>query len=202
MALDWFLRLTTPLVVRWDLPPVLTVKAPAIFVGNHRSIFDIVVGVRYFGHFGASPRILVAGRYFSHPLYGRLLRLMGAIPVNGSGLAALKEALASLEAGESVVIMPEGRVISLPERDGGVGIPASGVGLLAVRSGVPMGLCGITGSEFVWPPGERRIRLSRPSERPVLRVQAGSFRPLPARFDRESIAEDVMAALAALVGPS
>lgn len=201
LALDAALRVVTPLLTRWDLPPVLPLRAPAIFVGNHRSLFDIVVGVRCFAHFRASVRIMVAGRYFDLPIAGRLLRMMGAIPVNGSGLAALKEALAALEAGESVVIMPEGRIIGRSERGAGVGMHSSGLGLLAVRSGAPLAICGITGSEQVWPAGERLFHIPRFFKgRPTVRVQIHALPPPErGRLDRESITQDTMAALGALV---
>lgn len=199
MAIAAVLRVITPLLARWDLPPVLPLRAPAIFVGNHRSLFDVAVGVRFFANFRASVRIMVAGRYFDLPIAGRLLRMMGAIPVKSFGLAALKEALSALDAGESVVIMPEGRVVGRSDLASGVDVHAPGVGLLAIHSGAPLGLCGITGSELVWPPGEKRIRFPLPWKRPVVRVRVASFRPHPGRMSRESIAGDVMSDLDDLV---
>lgn len=195
-----FLRLTTPLLARWHFPPVLPTRAPAIFVANHRSLFDVVVGICFFAHFKASVRILVAGKYFADPLLGRLLRLIGAIPVDGTGLLGLKEALGALDAGESVVIMPEGRIVSSLESSSGVGLHASGVGLLVQRSGAPVVLCAITGSDEVWPSEEKRPRLLGIfSERPLVSVKVAAVRPIPSgpgRSNRKEIALEVMSALA------
>ena len=192
-------------MARWDIPQVAPLGAPAIFAGNHRSLFDIVVGFRLFWNFRASVHIVVARRYFDHWLMGRLLRAGGCIPM-GTGrqaLAGIKACLEALDRGETVVIMPEGRVIPPEERPGGVGSPEAGIGVLAARSTVPLALCAITGTDEVWPLGRRFPRLRLGRARPTVRVLVESLVPLaPAeRTDRERVAEAVMAALAALVEP-
>lgn len=193
-------------LARWEIPEVLPLPAPAIFAGNHRSLFDIVVGFQVFWRCGASVRIVVAQRYFDHWLMGRLLRAAGFIPM-GTGRAALggvKACLAALDRGETVVVMPEGRVIPPEERPDGVGPSGEGVGLLAARSDAPLGLCAITGSDEVWPLGRRLPRLRWGRARPTVRVLVEALEPLEAseRRDRESVASAVMAALAELVQES
>lgn len=190
-------------MARWDIPQVPPVGAPAIFAGNHRSLFDIVVGFRLFWNFRASVHIVVARRYFDHWLMGRLLRAGGCIPM-GTGrqaLTGIKACLEALDRGETVVIMPEGRVIAPEERPGGVGAPEAGIGVLAARSTVPLALCAITGTDEVWPLGQRFPRLRLGRARPTVRVVVESLAPPPAevRADRERVAEAVMDALAALV---
>ena len=191
-------------LAHWELPKVLPVPAPALFAGNHRSLFDIMVGLRLFWNFGASVRIVVAKRYFDNPLMGPLLRTMGAIPL-GSGRSALtgiKACLDALDRGESVVIMPEGRLTRPGERRDGVGLPAAGVGVLAARSTAPLALCAITGTDRVWSPGQRLPRLRVGSSRPTVRVLVESLAPLAPdeRADRERVAEAMMSGLADLVG--
>ena len=200
------IRLPVALMVRWDIPKVLPVPAPAIFAGNHRSMFDIVVGFRLFWSYRASMHIVVARRYFDHWLLGRLLRAGGCIPME-SGRAALggvKACLAALERGESVVLMPEGRVIPPEERPSGVGPPGAGIGILAARSAAPLAVCAITGTDEVWPLGRRFPRLRLGRSRPTVRVLVESLVPLEPseRRDRERVAEAVMDGLAVLLNPA
>lgn len=193
-------------MARWDIPQVPPVGAPAVFAGNHRSLFDIVVGFRLFWNFRASVRIVVARRYFDHWLMGRLLRAGGCIPM-GTGrqaLTGIKACLEALDRGETVVIMPEGRVIAPEERAGGVGTPEAGIGVLAARSTAPLALCAITGTDEVWPLGRRFPRLRLGKARPVVRVLVEALVPLDPddRTDRERVAAAVMAALAERVHES
>lgn len=199
-------RVPAALMARWDIPKVLPVPAPAIFAGNHRSMFDIVVGFRLFWNYQASMHIVVARRYFDHWLMGRLLRAGGCIPMEPgrAALGGVKACLEALERGESVVIMPEGRVIPPEERPGGVGPPGAGIGIMAARSTAPLALCAITGTDEVWPLGRRFPRLRLGRARPTVRVLVESLVPLePAeRRDRERVAEAVMEGLAALLNPA
>ena len=199
-------RLPAAVMARWDVPQVLPVPAPAIFAGNHRSMFDIVVGFRLFWNYRASMHIVVAKRYFDHWLMGRLLRAGGCIPMEPgrAALGGVKACLEALNRGESVVLMPEGRVILPEERPGGVGPPAAGIGILAARSDVPLALCAITGTDQVWPLGRRFPRLRWGRNRPTVRVLVESLPPLESseRRDRERVAAAVMEALAELLEPS
>ena len=196
-------RLLSAVMARWDIPQVLPVPAPAIFAGNHRSLFDIVVGFRLFWNYRSSVHIVVAQRYFDHWLMGRFLRAGGCIPMGTgrSALTGIKACLEALDRGETVVIMPEGRVIPLEERTSGVGPPEAGIGVLAARSTVPLALCAITGTDEVWPPGRRFPRLRLGRARPTVRVLVEALTPLAPeeRTDRERVAEAVMWALAGLV---
>ena len=200
------IRLPAAMMARWDIPKVLPVPAPAIFAGNHRSMFDIVVGFRLFWNFRSSMHIVVARRYFDHWLMGRLLRAGGCIPME-TGRAALggvKACLEALERGESVVLMPEGRVIPPEERPSGVGPPGAGIGILAARSAAPLALCAISGTDEVWPLGRRFPRLRPGRARPTVRVLVESLVPLEPseRRDRERVAAAVMEALAVLLDPA
>ena len=196
-------RLPAAVMARWDIPQVLPVAAPAIFAGNHRSLFDVVVGFHLFWSCGASVHIVVAKRYFDHWLTGRLLRAGGCIPMGTgrSALTGIKACLEALEAGETVVIMPEGRVIPPEDRSGGVGSLEAGIGVLAARSTAPLALCAITGTDEVWPHGRRFPRLRWGRDRPTVRVLVESLvPPAPAeRTDREAVAGAVMDSLAELV---
>ena len=204
--LGTFVGFSAARLARWDIPEVLPLPAPAIFAGNHRSLFDIVVGFHVFWNCRASVRIVVAKRYFDHWLMGRLLRTAGFIPMapGRAALGGVKASLAALDRGETVVLMPEGRLIPPDERPGGVGPPGAGIGILAARSDAPLGVCAITGSDEVWPLGRRFPRLRFGRFRPTVRVLVESLPPLAPgdRQDRDRVAAAVMAALAALVEPA
>jgi 1-acyl-sn-glycerol-3-phosphate acyltransferase len=104
-----------------------------LLASSHKSYLDpMVVGaclpreLRYF-----SKREL-----FANPLFGRLIRSYGAVPVDRAGAdrRALTVALDILRDGQGLIVFPEGTRIRRP----GVGEAKSGVGMLAVRSGVPV----------------------------------------------------------------
>lgn len=127
----------------------LPVEGAAILTGNHPNLLDgIILAV-------VCPRpvrILVAGELFSSPLVARFLDGLGWIPVDrrgGGNAAAVEQALAALEAGELVVVFPEGKT------DYGRELLEfkPGVALLALRSGAPVIPFGIEGSQHLYPDG-------------------------------------------------
>ncbi|MDE0652152.1 MAG: lysophospholipid acyltransferase family protein [bacterium] len=199
-------RYSAARLAHWDIPEVLPLPAPAIFAGNHRSLFDIVVGFHLFWNYRASVRIVVAKRYFDHWLMGPLLRTAGFIPMEPgrAALGGVKASLAALDRGETVVLMPEGRVIPPEERPEGVGPPSAGIGILAARSDAPLGICAITGTDEVWPLGRRFPYLRLGRTRPTVRVLVEALEPLEARDrrDRDCVATAVMVALAERVSAS
>lgn len=127
----------------------LPMEGAAILTGNHPNILDgIILAV-------VCPRpvrILVAGELFSSPLVARFLNGLGWIPVDrkgGGNAEAVERALAALEAGELVVVFPEGKT------DYGRELLEfkPGVALLATRSGAPVIPFAIEGSQHLYPDG-------------------------------------------------
>jgi len=98
---------------------------PLLLACNHQSNWDPpLVGC-------CLPREIsfVAKRQlFANPALGGLLRALGAIPIDRSGVdrRALKEIRARLAAGRSVLLFPEGT----RSRDGRLGEPRGGLGLI------------------------------------------------------------------------
>jgi 1-acyl-sn-glycerol-3-phosphate acyltransferase len=120
----------------------LPASGPYIVAANHHNYLDgVVLAV-------ALPRpvaFLVMPRVWrATPLHPLLHRRIGSIPLNleGTDVGALRGALRALEGGRVVGIFPEGpfSVAGRLER----GLP--GVGLLALRAGVPVVPAGIRGT--------------------------------------------------------
>ena len=145
-------------------------RGPVIFACNHLSDFDpplIGAAARY-------PLCYLAKRdLWQIGWLGKLLSFMGCIPVDPGSpdRAALKACRAMLEAGESVVIFPEGRIS--PKSELQTLLP--GTVSLALNAGVPIVPVGIWGVQYALPYGET---IPRPTLKPV-RLHFGA----PLRFD-------------------
>jgi 1-acyl-sn-glycerol-3-phosphate acyltransferase len=162
-----------------------------LLASSHKSYLDpLVVGaclpreLRYF-----SKREL-----FANPFFGWLIRSYGAVPVERTGAdrRALSLALKILEQGEGLIVFPEGTRIRRP----GVGEAKPGIGMLAVRSGVPVIPCW-AGS--TWDPRRSLLRRVPVHVRfgPALAFAAPT-EPAEARRAYEDAASAIMAAIACL----
>jgi 1-acyl-sn-glycerol-3-phosphate acyltransferase len=106
---------------------------PVLVVSNHQSVLDPpLIG-------GAAPRrlsFLAKAELFRIPLLGRLIHALGARPVRreGADAQALRTALATLQAGEALLVFPEGT----RSETGRLGEAKAGAGMLAVLSGAPV----------------------------------------------------------------
>ncbi|MDH3707345.1 MAG: HAD-IB family hydrolase [Acidimicrobiia bacterium] len=135
------------------IPP----SGPAIVVGNHRSYFDTVAMALALGKRGRPARFLGKKEVFEAPIIGNIARAMGGIVVDrGSGSdEPLKAAATALDAGEIVVLMPQGTIPRgraffdpvLKGRPGAV--------RLARMTGAPVIPVGLWGTEWVWPRNAR-----------------------------------------------
>lgn len=139
-----------------------------IFVGNHRSVFDVVVGLDWFRKQARSPQIAVHHRYFENALLRSLLRTVGAEPTGpGRGTAWFSSALDHLREGGDVALMPQGRITTSDE----IGRIFSGAARLSLASGRPIVAVAATGTDVVWPVG-RRLPILKVG-RPEVVVQVG-----------------------------
>jgi 1-acyl-sn-glycerol-3-phosphate acyltransferase len=148
----------------WRVPAA----GPALLVSNHSSVLDPPL-------IGSVARrrlaFLAKAELFRIPVFGALLRRLGARPLRRAGAdpAAMRTALRVLEEGGALLVFPEGT--RGPE---GVLRPArAGAGMLAVVSGAPVVPVYVSGSGRAWPKGARFPRPAR------VRVAFGE----PLRFD-------------------
>lgn len=123
---------------------------PVIFVSNHQSYLDPVLN-------GMATRdrqvgYLAKTELFSFGPFGRLISSFGAIPLKErSDMAAMRTAIAELQAGRCIVIYPEGGRCSRGEIE-----PFQrGVALIVRRAKVPVVPMALDGAFAVWPPSRK-----------------------------------------------
>ena len=152
---------------------------PALVVANHRSYFDVVALVLTFARRGRPVRFLGKKEVFDAPVVGPVARALGGISVDrGSGSAEpLQAALAALEAGELVAILPQGTIprgpaFFDPELKG-----RHGAVRLAVMAGVPVVPVGLWGTERVWPRSSKVPEMWNVLHPPTVEVRVGAALP-------------------------
>jgi putative phosphoserine phosphatase/1-acylglycerol-3-phosphate O-acyltransferase len=150
-------------------------SGPAILCGNHRSYFDPLAIGYAVAKKGRPVRFLGKKEVFDAPVVGDLARAMGGIRVaRGTGSdEPLKEAAAALEAGEVVVVMPQGTIprgIAFfdPKLKG-----RWGAAKLAGMTRAPVIPMGLWGTERVWPRNARLPNLLNVTDPPDVSVRVG-----------------------------
>ena len=170
---------------------------PVVFVGNHRSYFDIPLVLVSLDH----PHGILAKEELARiPLLSRWMRLLGCVyverdDVRGS-LQALKDASAVVKGGDSFTIFPEGT--RYKGEEGGVGEFKAGAFRIAIKSGVPVVPVAISGARglyeshnYIVHPGTVRVTIL-----PAIRTAGMSKdeqRQLP-----EAVRQNILAALSRL----
>ncbi len=135
----------------------LPATGPAIIVPNHISSLDPVLVGEFLAYNGRWPHFLARANLFDLPVLGALLRDAEQIPVQRDGRQAgdaLGEAARSLQAGQVIVIYPEGTITFDP--DEWPMAAHTGAARLALASGAPVIPIGQWGASFALPP--RKIR--------------------------------------------
>jgi 1-acyl-sn-glycerol-3-phosphate acyltransferase len=198
-------RVLFPLYFRWRVlgSDQVPDEGPVILASSHASFLDpplVGTAVRRMCNY------LARATLFRHPLFGRVLRAVGAMPVDrdGGNAAGLKRILGRLKEGSAVILFPGGP----PPPGGRLQKARSGIGLMVLKSGAPVVPVRILGSYESW---GRHRRLPRPRQ---ITVKFGRV----LRFDRQcaetqtcpkerlrvlyqEVSDEIMAAIAAL-GPS
>lgn len=148
-------------------------RLPIVFVGNHRSLFDVLLGMRMIRRWDHRARMMVKGEFFERPGLGHLLRILGAIPVtNGRGAKlAFDQAVEALKRGESVILMPEARIVHPEERPLGTGELVSTIGRLIAAAPCVVAITGLVGADVAWPSRSTRPKL-RPWRRPTVTIRS------------------------------
>jgi 1-acyl-sn-glycerol-3-phosphate acyltransferase len=119
---------------------------PALLLSNHQSFLDpLLVGLTTRRHLC----FLARQTLFRNRALARIIRMLNAVPIDqeGIGKEGLKIVLEQLEAGEAVVVFPEGH----RTWDGKMLPLMPGTHLLVRRKPVPVVPIGIAGAYDAWP---------------------------------------------------
>ena len=163
--------------VKFDISGVdrIPESGPVLLAANHRSYFDVIPLAIVAGRLGRPVRFLAKRELFQAPVAGQIVRAIGGIPVDrGSGSdRPLREATRALEAGEAVIILPQGTIprgplFFDPELHG-----KTGTARLAMATGAPVVPIGLWGTEKVWPRSSRLPNVLTVTKPKKIRVRVG-----------------------------
>lgn len=198
----WLMRLLTD--QDWDDAASLPRTGGVIVVSNHISNFDPPALAHYVIWHGRWPRALGKSDLWKLPVIGWLARHTGQIPVErGTERAgdALVHARAAVDAGECILIYPEGTITADPGT--WPMTPRPGAARLALQTGAPVIPLGQWGAHLVMPGKKPVWPRFRPRRTMVFRCgEPVDLADLAGRDDAAAVAEAgerIMAAVTGLV---
>jgi putative phosphoserine phosphatase/1-acylglycerol-3-phosphate O-acyltransferase len=176
-------------------------SGPAIVVFNHRSYFDPTVMALVIAKAGRNVRGLGKKEVFDVPIVGRIMKASGGIRVDrGTGSdEPLEAAIAAVEAGELLMIAPEGTIPRGPAFFDPVLKGRWGAARIAAATGAPVIPVGLWGTEKVWPRSSRLPKFSI-GDRPLVTARIGPPVPLKHRSP-DADTKKIMKAITALLPP-
>ena len=187
--------------VEFDGLENIPATGPAILVFNHRSYFDPIVMGLVIAKTGRNVRGLGKKEVFDVPVVGRLMKASGGIRVDrGTGSdEPLDAAIAAVEAGELLMIAPEGTIPRGPAFFDPVLKGRWGAARIAAETGAPVIPVGLWGTEKVWPRSSRLPKMSL-TDRPLVTVSVGP--PVPLKYrSPDADTKKIMKALSAQLPP-
>jgi 1-acyl-sn-glycerol-3-phosphate acyltransferase len=141
----WVFKGNTNLKI--DRSGIRGLQPPFIVLGNHTSSLDPALVQVAIAHYPCY--FLTTNYYFRHPVIGKLLRLLGAIPKIqfSPDIRSTRSALATLARGDIVGIFPEGR----RSIDGSCYSISESMARFIKLAKVPVVSVKTNGGYFVWP---------------------------------------------------
>jgi putative phosphoserine phosphatase/1-acylglycerol-3-phosphate O-acyltransferase len=184
---------------RFDIDGVARVpgRGPVILAANHRSYFDVVALALVAARLGRPVRFLAKRELFDAPVVGQLARALGGIPVDRGKRSdtPLREAQRALEAGEVVVILPQGTIPRGKKFFDSALQGKTGTARLAAMTGAPVLPVGLWGTEAVWARSARLPDVANLLHPPMVRVRVGK----PVHLGLSDAAADTEAIMSAIV---
>jgi len=178
-------------------------EGPLIIASNHASNLDVpIIGSWLIPRLGRRIHWLGKKELFDWPIVGWVAANGGVHPVDrgGADVEAFRLAQRIVDQGHVLFVFPEGT----RSPDGALQEARDGIALLALRTGAPIVPIGISGSDRVWPKGQRlphpgghvTVHVGRPF-RPADELPAGSDRSAAKRF----VTRLIMSRIADLLPP-
>ncbi len=189
---------------RWFDGEKLPAEGGCVVVGNHISHLDPLTFAHFVYDHGRLPRYLAKAAVFEVPFVGMVIRRAGQIPVyrlTADASMAFRAAVAAVEAGECVVVYPEGTISRDPDLWPMTG--KTGAARIALSTGAPVVPVAQWGANHILAPYAARPRLV---PRKTISMKAGDpvdlddlrGRPLTPEVLREAT-ERIMDALTLLL---
>jgi putative phosphoserine phosphatase / 1-acylglycerol-3-phosphate O-acyltransferase len=178
----------------------IPVTGPVLLASNHRSYFDVAAIGLVAARLGRPVRFMAKQEVFDAPVVGPLARALGGIPVERGKKSSdpMRQAAASLRAGEVVIVLPEGTIPRGEAFFDPVLKGRTGTARLAAETGAPVLPIGLWGTEKVWPRSSKLPNVTALQHPPRVTVTVGV--PVPLGLD-DPVAdtEALMAAIADLL---
>lgn len=197
-----FTRLLFSVWFRWRVlhPKRVPAAGPVIIAANHTSFADPPL----IGSAAERPvNFLARATLFDTPGFGWLIRQYNAVPVDrdGGGGAGLKVILDRLNAGNCILLFPEGT----RSRDGQLQPAKSGIGLTVIKSAAPVvpvrifGAYEAYGRHHLLPrPYKVIVKFGEPLPFTELRAEAATCPKPRLKVIYQEVADQIMAAIAKL----
>jgi putative phosphoserine phosphatase/1-acylglycerol-3-phosphate O-acyltransferase len=175
----------------------IPVRGPALLASNHRSYFDVVALAIVAARMGRPVRFLAKRELFEAPVVGPIARALGGISVDRGTRSdqPLRAAQRALEAGELVVILPQGTIPRGEAFFDPVLRAKTGTARLAAMTGAPVVPIGLWGTERVWPRSSRVPTMTTFTDPPTIAVRVGP----PVKLGLEDAVADTAAVMDAIV---
>lgn len=173
----------------------LITEGPVLVASNHQSYIDPPL----IGNLYDDEMVYLARKTLFKPgFFEWLYNQWNAIPVDQErpDMASLKTIIRKLREGWRVLLFPEGA----RSYDGSIGDAASGIGLVAIKAGVPIQPVRIYGANEVLPRGSSMIRLARVTVvvgTPII-LKPEELKSLSNKQGYEKVTERIMDAIKAL----
>lgn len=175
----------------------LITDGPVLVASNHQSYLDPPL----IGNLYKDEMVYLARKTLFTGFTRWLYSQWNAIPVDQDrpDMASLKTIIRKLKEGHRVLVFPEGS----RTEDGNLGEAAPGIGLIAVKSGVPIQPLRISGARAALPRGSGRIRFARITVQvgPPIILSPDELKTAKSKDDYDRIAKRIMSAIEALEPP-
>jgi putative phosphoserine phosphatase/1-acylglycerol-3-phosphate O-acyltransferase len=190
---------------RFDIAGVENIpdEGPFILVSNHRSYFDVAPLALVVARKGRPTRFFGKAELFDAPVVGQIARALGGIRVDRGGEAAssLVEGERVLEAGDGLVVLPQGTIPRGAAFFDPVLRGKTGAARLAAATGAAVIPVALWNTEAVWPRSSRLPKLTNLVSPPTVRARVGTAVSGLAlgKDDALTDTERIMAAVSALL---